>query len=389
MPPVGRCGDVNADQDVDVGDAMLVAQFAAGLRRCGDSSFVRPDMCDVAPEEPDSRCDRTDALAMAMCDLEPGACALSCVPFTCPLAASSVPASAAQSAARAARAHLVVSSTRPNPGASVEVELFVDAGGAPLGAYRVELEGDRELVQILEASGGTSRAFASPPHVSFAGSRLRLAAYQASGMYAPSGAVSVARVRLRVLETVAPDTRVELRLLAEVIYATDGRRMASTAEGARLVIDTACPASCDDGDRCTADWCDPTRGCVHEDRPAVDADGVSCSIANVRSALRERDRTLERRLVRLERLIAKASAARRPRRCQSRVRAALRLSRAIEGALVRRAEPGVLISPQSARLLADEGARLSGRANTLAAALCERLASAPAVPTAPGHAPTR
>src|SRR5947207_59012 len=40
-----RCGDVNGDGIVDVGDALVVAQFDVGLRQC--SQLTQPEACDV------------------------------------------------------------------------------------------------------------------------------------------------------------------------------------------------------------------------------------------------------------------------------------------------------------------------------------------------------
>ena len=41
------CGDVNGDGVVDIGDALMVAQFDVGPRSCGQAPFTHPEVCDV------------------------------------------------------------------------------------------------------------------------------------------------------------------------------------------------------------------------------------------------------------------------------------------------------------------------------------------------------
>src|SRR5207253_4835561 len=40
-----RCGDVNGDGVVNIGDALVVAQFDVGLRQCGVAPFSHPEVC--------------------------------------------------------------------------------------------------------------------------------------------------------------------------------------------------------------------------------------------------------------------------------------------------------------------------------------------------------
>ena len=74
-----RCGDVNGDGIVDVGDALVVAQFDVGLRQC--SQLTQPEACDV---NGDGACNIGDALRIAQCDVGLINCAFTCGPFTCP-----------------------------------------------------------------------------------------------------------------------------------------------------------------------------------------------------------------------------------------------------------------------------------------------------------------
>ena len=75
------CGDVNGDGVVNVGDALLVAQFELGLRPCGQAPFTHPESCDV---NLDGACNVGDALRMAQCDVGLVSCAFTCMPFSCP-----------------------------------------------------------------------------------------------------------------------------------------------------------------------------------------------------------------------------------------------------------------------------------------------------------------
>src|SRR3989441_781879 len=75
------CGDVNGDGVVNIGDALVVAQFDVGLRQCGVAPFIHPEVCDV---NGDGACNIGDALRMAQCDVGLISCAFTCGPFTCP-----------------------------------------------------------------------------------------------------------------------------------------------------------------------------------------------------------------------------------------------------------------------------------------------------------------
>src|SRR3989475_12063200 len=74
-----RCGDVNGDGIVNIGDALVVAQFDVGLRLCGQ--LAHPEACDV---NGDGACNIGDSLRIAQCDVGLISCAFTCGPFTCP-----------------------------------------------------------------------------------------------------------------------------------------------------------------------------------------------------------------------------------------------------------------------------------------------------------------
>ena len=73
------CGDVNGDGVVDIGDALVVAEFDVGDRPC--SQVTHPEACDV---NGDGACNIDDALRIAQCDVGLISCGFTCGPFTCP-----------------------------------------------------------------------------------------------------------------------------------------------------------------------------------------------------------------------------------------------------------------------------------------------------------------
>jgi subtilisin family serine protease len=78
--PAFRCGDVNGDGVVDIGDALLMAQFDVGIRGCRTAPFTHPEVCDV---NGDGSCNIGDALRVAQCDVGRGGCTFTCRPFAC------------------------------------------------------------------------------------------------------------------------------------------------------------------------------------------------------------------------------------------------------------------------------------------------------------------
>ncbi len=79
VPSLVRCGDVNGDGAVNIGDALIVAQFDVGIRQCGQ--LTHPEVCDV---NRDGACNIGDALRIGQCDVGQISCTFSCNSFTCP-----------------------------------------------------------------------------------------------------------------------------------------------------------------------------------------------------------------------------------------------------------------------------------------------------------------
>ena len=79
VPSLVRCGDVNGDGAVNIGDALIVAQFDVRIRQCGQ--LTHPEVCDV---NRDGACNIGDALRIGQCDVGQISCTFSCNSFTCP-----------------------------------------------------------------------------------------------------------------------------------------------------------------------------------------------------------------------------------------------------------------------------------------------------------------
>src|SRR5437867_4257542 len=83
VPSPVPCGDVNGDGVVNIGDALITAQYDVGLHRCRQAPFNHPEVCDV---NRDGVCNIGDALKMAQCDVRLISCVFTCGTFACPSA---------------------------------------------------------------------------------------------------------------------------------------------------------------------------------------------------------------------------------------------------------------------------------------------------------------
>jgi hypothetical protein len=176
----GLCGDVNDDRDVNIGDALAVAQFDVGLRQCFESPFVRPEVCDVNPQppmgQPDGDCNIGDALKMAQCDVGLMSCEFACEPFSCggPAGAGAQDAPGGRGAA-AATIGLVPTPENPLQGTTFTGEITIDVGETPLGAYSIDLNCDTAALVIASVRGGAAPEFAAAPTANIEGCRVSLA----------------------------------------------------------------------------------------------------------------------------------------------------------------------------------------------------------------------
>jgi hypothetical protein len=72
---------VNNDGAANIGDALIIAQFVAGRRVCGQAPFGHAERCDV---NHDGLCNIADATALSQCDVGAISCSFACTPFVCP-----------------------------------------------------------------------------------------------------------------------------------------------------------------------------------------------------------------------------------------------------------------------------------------------------------------
>src|SRR2546425_248355 len=133
------CGDVNGDGVVNIGDALVVAQFDVGLRQCGVAPFIHPEVCDV---NGDGACNIGDALRMAQCDVGLISCAFTCGAFTCPSTTSTTTSTATTTSTSTTTTSLVLLSTDPytNPTSQHQTEVEPDTftfGNTVVSAFQV------------------------------------------------------------------------------------------------------------------------------------------------------------------------------------------------------------------------------------------------------------
>src|SRR3989441_248193 len=133
------CGDVNGDGVVNIGDALVVAQFDVGLRQCGVAPFIHPEVCDV---NGDGACNIGDALRMAQCDVGLISCAFTCGASTCPSTTSTTTSTTTTTSTSTTTTSLVLLSTDPytNPTSQHQTEVEPDTftfGNTVVSAFQV------------------------------------------------------------------------------------------------------------------------------------------------------------------------------------------------------------------------------------------------------------
>jgi len=293
----GVCGDVNDDRRVDIGDALLVAQFDARLRACADDKFKNPAVCDINPQPPvgapDGRCNVGDALLMAQCDvgLHTACDQLVCRSYQCssPMGAADARVEAKQPSAAGVRiardtapaiVRLVVPPGGVGAGATVVAELVVDVGSIPLGAYSVELDCDATILAVAGVDGGAAAEFSQRPTQLLTGCHARIAAFQAAHLDGPTGSVSVALVRLQVKDTATQGAVSLLHLTVDSLFDTSASAIVATAQDAGLTV--GCSGPCSDGNPCNGvEACNPATGACQGGTPVVCAAADQCHVAGV------------------------------------------------------------------------------------------------------------
>lgn len=126
----------------------------------------------------------------------------------------------------APRATRLQAEERPASPRFAAVDVFIDAKGASLAAYQVELDAERKGIQIVGVEGGEHAAFAKPPYYdpkALKDDRIVLAAFSTSKDL-PSGRTRVARVHLRIED--GGDAAFAVKLLASA--SLDGKEASAT-----------------------------------------------------------------------------------------------------------------------------------------------------------------
>lgn len=116
----------------------------------------------------------------------------------------------------------------PSPAQNVEegvefraIDVVIDTGEHTLGAYRLELTGDSELLRIVGVEGGEHEAFAEPPYYdprALMGGRIIIADLSTQTSL-PSGKVRVATLHVQLKGDLPAELEVDLHEAA----SGDGR----------------------------------------------------------------------------------------------------------------------------------------------------------------------
>lgn len=264
----GPCGDVSCDALVTEDDAVAVAEFAVGALTCGEAPFVCPSGCDVTPpamlpQDPapgDGVCDIGDALRMAQCAAGLVDCEFGCGTFVC-----EEPAEPPVPVGPGVHARVEVAGCAV-PGEPVLADLVLDVGNQLLGAYTVEIACGSvgPVLVITEVRGGGTAEFTAVPahekNLRPGECHVRLGAFQATRLDGPMGEVRVAQIALAVKEGVPAGTRTGLLAGLVSVFDTTAQPLPvqNIIDAPLVVGGCVVDGDCDDGDRCTGqEICDP------------------------------------------------------------------------------------------------------------------------------------
>ena len=218
------------------------------------------------------------------------------------------------------------------PGDPFSVELRIDAGAAPLGAYSLDFRCDESQLQFVSVSPGTATQLSPISNTSGIPCGANLVAFNASSLTEPTGQVSIAVIQMQVAAGATAGTTLfsfldasattadDLDTVGLVVPANDGVEVVVCGDGnvhaseacddGNLVDGDCCSATCtleadgavcddgsactdndvcsggtcagaaitcDDGNACTDDTCDPATGCASTNNTASCDDGSACT----------------------------------------------------------------------------------------------------------------
>ena len=117
------------------------------------------------------------------------------------------------------------------------VEVTIDAGSTPLGAYSITVKYDAGLLAVASVTGGNTTEFAGTPTSSTpAPGKTNIAALQAASLTSPAGEVSIAKVTFDVVGT--PTATTAVGVAVNQLFGTDGKAFArATGTGCSISSD--------------------------------------------------------------------------------------------------------------------------------------------------------
>ena len=148
---------------------------------------------------------------------------LALLALVCLLTAAAVPATRPEAGARLTTEP---SLTTTSPVRFAVVDVFVDAGDAPLAAYQFELRATTHNVALTGIEGGEHAAFGRPPYYdpkALLEERIVIAAFN-TGADLPRGKTRVARLHVQVTGDVEPAYDAKLQVAA----STDAKQIPAT-----------------------------------------------------------------------------------------------------------------------------------------------------------------
>lgn len=103
------------------------------------------------------------------------------------------------------------------------IDLYVDTGDDPLGAYQLDLSAAVGDVKIVGLEGGEHPAFAEPPYydpAAMQGDRVIIAGFSTAAAHTlPTGKTRIATIHVQITGDIEPKYSVELQVSA----TTDGK----------------------------------------------------------------------------------------------------------------------------------------------------------------------
>jgi hypothetical protein len=137
-----------------------------------------------------------------------------------------------------ATTELVISKNQPTPGELVEAQVRIHVGSTPLGAYRFDVTYDPAVLEFDAVLGGETPEFgaASTCGIDENAGSVTCTAFQVASLQAPTGTVSVARLKLRAKDGPKPCRQSPLALTVQAFDTNSLEFTMKDPEPAMLAI---------------------------------------------------------------------------------------------------------------------------------------------------------